>query len=298
MIELLNGLTETIHYGNSLGLRLFHNIDYEDFPQHWHMGIEMIMPVTAWYTVIAGKERYCLQEGDLIIINSGVLHGLEAPKTGERIILQFDPALLYTLKEMETLLALMPSAFCIRREEESELYRCVKKQMDQIVREYDEGKAFCEASIYGALIEMFVCIGRMMTSRNAAENAQTAQESRKDKQREYLEAVMKACDYMNHHYQEKLKLEEVAALVGFSKYHFLRIFKQCVNMTFYEYLNRRRIQCAEGLLYGTEMSVTDVAMNAGFSSMSAFDRAFKAAKGCSPSEYREKIRKVLFLENI
>ncbi|HCD46236.1 MAG TPA: hypothetical protein DEQ64_21450 [Lachnoclostridium sp.] len=77
---------------------------------------------------------------------------------------------------------------------------------------------------------------------------------------------------------------------GFSKYHFTRIFKQYMNMTFYEYLNSRRVKKAEELLYNTkEMSITDVAMGSGFSSMSTFNRTFKMIKRCSPSDYR-KIR--------
>lgn len=290
MIEILNGITETIDYGNSLGLRLFHNVEYEDYPEHWHVGIEIIMPLSTEYTVIVGNERYRLLTGDIIVINSGVLHGLAAPPDGERIILQFDPALLYTLKEMETLLALVPSVFYITPDREPDLYPFVKQQMDRIVREYDEGKTFSEAIVYAALIEMFVEIGRKVTSQNM-NNQREVKKGKTEKQMEYMEVIMKACNYINQHYQEKLNLEDTAATVGFSKFHFTRIFKQYMNMTFYEYLNKKRVKCAEGLLYSTEMSVTDVAMNSGFSSMSAFDRTFKSTNGCSPSEFRNAMSK-------
>lgn len=51
------------------------------------------------------------------------------------------------------------------------------------------------------------------------------------KQQEYIEAVLSACRYINVHYMENLSLEEVAAVSGFSKFHFTRIFKQYMNMT-------------------------------------------------------------------
>lgn len=286
MIEVLNGMTETINYGNTLGLRVFHNRVYEDFPDHWHVGIEIIMPVTSVYTVHVDQKSYVLEEGDMIIINSGVVHSLEAPPAGERIILQFDPALLYSIKDMETLLVVLPSAFCITRADG--IYSAVKKQMERMVKEYDEGNTFCEAVVYAALIEMFVDIGRVAMSQKNAGVSREVRKGKTDKQMEYLEVIMKACNYINQHYQGKLKLEDAAATVGFSKYHFTRIFKQYMNMTFYEYLNKKRVECAEGLLYSTEMSITDVAMNSGFASMSAFDRTFKAVIGCSPSEFRNK----------
>lgn len=56
-----------------------------------------------------------------------------------------------------------------------------------------------------------------------------------------------------------------------------------------EFLNERRITKAEELLYTTVLSVTDIAMQSGFSSISAFNRTFKTMKGCSPSEYRNKL---------
>ena len=284
MIEILNGMTETINYRNSLDFRLFHNVDYEDYPTHWHVGIEILMPVTENYGVIVEQKKYVLEKGDILIVNSGVPHALEAPPTGERIILQFDPALLYSLKEMETLLLLFPSVFYITKENEPELYPLVREKMAEIIREYDG------ALVYASLIEMFAGIGRKIRERSIEDTEmRDMRRSKHDRQWEYQEVAMKACNYINQHFQEKLTLEETAKIVGFSKYHFTRVFKKYMNMTFYEYLNKKRVKCAEGLLYNTEMSITDVAMNSGFSSMSSFDRTFKALNRCSPSEFREAI---------
>lgn len=289
MIEILNGMTETINYRNALDFRLFHNVDYEDYPTHWHVGIEILMPVTENYGVIVEQKKYVLEKGDILIVNSGVPHALEAPPTGERIILQFDPALLYSLKEMETLLLLFPSVFYVTKENEPELYPLIRAKMEEIIREYDGQQSFAGALVYASLIEMFAGIGRMIRERSIEAEMRDMRRSKHDRRWEYQEVAMKACNYINQHFQEKLTLEETAKIVGFSKYHFTRVFKKYMNMTFYEYLNKKRVKCAEGLLYNTEMSITDVAMNSGFSSMSSFDRTFKALNRCSPSEFREAI---------
>lgn len=290
MIEILEGTHETINYGNPLGLRLFHNVDYEDYPEHWHTAIEIIMPISEGYNVIIGSKKYCLKEGDILIINPGVLHGLEAPPTGERIILQFSDYLLYSLKEMETLLNVLPPVLYLSEEEDTQrLYSFVKRQMDSIIVEYDEEKAFFNAVIYAKLIEIFVHIGRNVISGGRKNKNQVLRtENNPEKKKEYMETIMSACNYINQHYQEALSLEEVAEFSGFSKFHFTRIFNQCMNMTFYEYLNQKRISKAEELLSTTGESVTEIAMSSGFSSISAFNRTFKSIKGCSPSEYRGK----------
>lgn len=289
MIEILDGIHETIKYGNSLGLRLYHNMEYEDYPEHWHAGIEIIMPIRDGYQVVAGNDVFDLKEGDVLIINTSVLHSLVAPPAGERVILQFDISLLHSLKEMETLLSMLPPITCLRKEDEDQvLYTYVKKKMDRIVEEYREKQPFCEAVIYADLISMFAALGRRLAegvyTRNTGKDSGSS-----GKQKEYMETVLNACSYINHHYQENITLEQVAAISGFSKFHFTRIFKQCMDKTFYEYLNERRITKAEELLYTTVLSITDIAMNSGFSSISAFNRTFKSIKGCSPSEYRNKL---------
>ena len=283
VIEILNGMHETIDYGNSLGLRLYHNVEYEDYGDHWHTGIELIMPLKNGYTVIVGEDRAELNEGDIAVINSGVIHSLKAPPCGERIILQFDSVLLHDLKGMETLLFMMQPLIYIPKRPDSEIYRFVSEKLASVIKEYDSNNTFKEALIYANLIEIFVELGR-----REVYQIETTEKIPSAKKQVYIEAVMGACSYINSHYQENLTLEEVAAVSGFSKYHFTRIFKQYMNMTFYEYLNSKRVKRAEELLYNQEMSVTDVAMNSGFSSLSAFNRTFKNIKNCAPSDYRKQ----------
>jgi AraC-like DNA-binding protein len=97
---------------------------------------------------------------------------------------------------------------------------------------------------------------------------------------------MNICDYISDHCTEPLTLDMAADLSGFSKYHFTRLFKQFTNVSFYKYLNLKRIAKAEQLLINPDLSITDVALSSGFSSLSAFIRMFKIIKGCTPSEFR------------
>ena len=93
-------------------------------------------------------------------------------------------------------------------------------------------------------------------------------------------------EYIDTHYTEDLTLEDMADIIGFSKYHFSRLFKQYTNFTFCDYLKHRRIQAAEMLLEQPEYSITEVALQAGFPSISTFNRIFKEYKNCTPTEFR------------
>lgn len=281
MIEILNGMHETIRYTDLAQFRMYHNVEAEDYPAHWHMGIEIIMPLKNCYTVMLHKEPIMLNERDIVIINTGIIHGLKAPDWGERIIIQFDIALLNILKEFETMLFMMPSTMVFRESDENGIYPVIYRNLKNIVEEYDENKPFHEAFIYSRLIEIYGELARRELYRKEILRTDDT-----GKQLGYIGAMLRTCDYINHHFMDNITLEQAASVSGFSKFHFTRVFKQFMSMTFYEYLNQKRIQQAMMLLRNNEMSIMDIAMESGFNSISSFNRTFKGVHGRSPSSYR------------
>lgn len=268
---------------NPPAFEVFHNIETKGYPEHWHTEIEIIMPTRGAYEVVVGKESYELEEGDLIMINSGIVHGMKFVSRGERIVMLVEPGCVENQEEMETIFLRLPAIYFKKADEEDPFYLFLRSQILELAREYDREGAVMTSEICTGLKELFSEFGRKGFSDANAQNTFGAM-----KQQEYIEAVLNACSYINIHYMENLSLEEVAAVSGFSKFHFTRIFKQYMNMTFYEYLNSKRVKRAEELLYDKKMSITDVAMNSGFSSLSAFNRTFKTVKACSPSDYRRQ----------
>lgn len=87
MIEVLNGIKETVIYESIEGFKLHDNTNYEAYPEHWHTPIEIIMPLKNHYNVSNKNAFFTLQEGDILFLNSGVLHGMPSTIHGERLIL-------------------------------------------------------------------------------------------------------------------------------------------------------------------------------------------------------------------
>ena len=107
------------------------------------------------------------------------------------------------------------------------------------------------------------------------------------------EYVCLAIDYISENFMNSISLDELSALCGLSKYHFLRIFKQVTNYTPTVYINRIRCNYAKQLLLnGT--NVTEAATASGFSDIHYFSNCFKKYKGCRPSE----VGRVSFAENL
>ncbi|MEV0475771.1 helix-turn-helix transcriptional regulator [Streptomyces prunicolor] len=94
-------------------------------------------------------------------------------------------------------------------------------------------------------------------------------------------------DAMDRDWAEpELDLGVVAAHAGYSRYHFIRAFKEAYGETPGQYLTHRRIERAEEMLRSADLSVTEICHLVGFSSLGSFSAGFKARTGLTPSEYR------------
>jgi AraC-like DNA-binding protein len=96
-----------------------------------------------------------------------------------------------------------------------------------------------------------------------------------------------AKDLMDRHYAEPLSLDQVARQAGYSRFHFLRAFRDAYGETPRAYLTRRRIERARDLLRSANLTVTEICHMVGFSSLGSFSARFTELVGCSPSRYRE-----------
>jgi AraC-like DNA-binding protein len=95
-----------------------------------------------------------------------------------------------------------------------------------------------------------------------------------------------ARDLIDRAYAEPVDLNRLARRAGCSRYHFLRAFAATYGQTPGRYLTHRRIERAKELLRTANLTVTEVCMLVGFSSLGSFSSRFRAVVGQSPSEYR------------
>jgi len=100
--------------------------------------------------------------------------------------------------------------------------------------------------------------------------------------------VRKALSFIENHLDERLNLEAAAAYSGLSTSQFCKVFKETINATFTEYVNRRRIEWARRELLRPGSRVTEVAYRVGFASLSQFNRSFNRYTGEAPRDYRRR----------
>jgi len=281
LIEILNGIHEIVDYHGDFKIRIYPNREYEDYPQHWHTDTEIIMAIENGYRIIINETTYNLEQEDIIVIPPGELHQLFAPPTGYRIILQFDGTLLYNLSGFNSAFHMFRPCVTVTPSFMPELHSELSMLIKNITAEYFSTLPFREAAAYSMLIRFFTTLGRNVIGSN-----DRFSNLKKQKQHGYIDLFFNVCNYINDHCTENIKMDDIADIAGFSKYHFARLFKEVMNVSCYEYLINRRIMFAENLLIEPDLTITQVAMKSGFSSLATFNRVFKAKNRCTPTEYK------------
>src|ERR1700677_2008908 len=121
---------------------------------------------------------------------------------------------------------------------------------------------------------------------------------------EYARRINRVIDYLRGNLDRQVKLEELAKVACFSKFHFHRIFSAVSGETLNNFTNRLRLEKAARLLRYSDQSLTDIALDCGFSSSATFSRTFRSGYDISPSQFRKsgqikksKICKELFPED-
>jgi AraC-like DNA-binding protein/ligand-binding sensor protein len=102
-------------------------------------------------------------------------------------------------------------------------------------------------------------------------------------------AITKARQYIMEHQGEELSLTQVSHAVHMSAFYFCKMFKKATDLTFTDYLARVRVETVKKLLLNPHTRVSEAAYEAGFQSLSQFNRVFRRVGGESPSNYRDRL---------
>jgi DNA gyrase inhibitor len=107
---------------------------------------------------------------------------------------------------------------------------------------------------------------------------------------EYMLRLNRTIDYIQKHYSEKLNLTKLAAIACFSKFHFHRLFRAMVGETLNDFVQRIRLEKSVlQLTTHQNKSITEIALDCGFSSSQNFAKIFKTHYGLTPSMIRSEL---------
>ncbi len=258
-----------------------------DFASHWHTYGEFVLCLTPEKTeCTVSSEKFFLKQNDLLMIWPCELHSIESAQKGSLLIVQFPGHMLSCTSEFHMLQDFLTHRHLLSAEESPQQARQAAQFLYRIQELSASSEPFRDTRKQICLMELLLLLGQDFTppSPQGGEPAQSSHNTR------VLQKLSRACSYISQNCEKNISLEDAAAYAGFSKYHFSRIFKEYMNTSFTAYLTSQRIQKALSLFAQPELSITDAVFLSGFGSVASFNRSFKQQMGCTPSEYRSRMR--------
>jgi len=249
-----------------------------NFPPHWHDCFEVIYLRRGRVYASVDGSIHEANGGDLILINSGAIHGFfdQSPGTSIRGF-QFDItffdegfiALRDTIFGNPVLTQKgMPEALCLR----------LQNLLEEIAGEYRRREIGWHLAIKSRMCEFMLTLLRERSAIAVDAKPQTVLPGTK----RILSFVFQNFD------NEELRLEDAAEALKLNKFYFTRLFKRRTGQSFHAYLTRTRVDFAKQYLIESKMSITDAAFSAGFGSLQTFNRVFKTYTGMTPRDYRRE----------
>ena len=133
-----------------------------------------------------------------------------------------------------------------------------------IIREYRDKTIYYEESVRGYLYALVVEMMRLAEERDRSMHTHRVNEYIRD-----------ALEYVNTHYMEQVRVEDIAEASGLSESHFRRVFEDAMHMKPLDYVNLVRVDKACGLMARQDISMEEVSFRVGYQTQSTFNRNFK-----------------------
>lgn len=115
---------------------------------------------------------------------------------------------------------------------------------------------------------------------------------------DYRQHIQRVIAYIEENLTADMDNVSLAAIAGYSEYHFLRLFKEVVKMTPMDYIRKRRLTEIVKQMMNSNRSASDIAFEYGFNSKENFTRAFKSEHKILPTEFRTTKNSLKLYERI
>ncbi|MBC7958293.1 MAG: helix-turn-helix transcriptional regulator [Vallitaleaceae bacterium] len=259
---------------------------HSDIDTHTHDCVELVVILSGRAEHSIDDETYELTAGDVFVVSKNSEHGYKSVSKIKYANIMFDyQNLTENLSELmlipgfQTLFVLEPKfrkehKFESKLQLDSVSLGFVKELLNILLKEYVENNRGQEFAISTYFLTLITYLSRQFDS-----NQNTASSK--------LYRLSNAILYLQSNFLEPIHIDDVAAISYLSTRQFARVFKKSFEMSPKEYLIKLRLDYACRLMEQSHKTISEVALESGFSDISFFSRIFKSKIGVSPKIYRK-----------
>ncbi len=262
-----------------------YTVDETDVDLHWHNYYQIALCTGGSGEFVFENKTYPYEKGDIFIVDNMEKHGAFAhpgTKASFTFLIFYPQFIVHTADQKfdyEYLLPFLynPEAFCNKIDGSTNLGKKLNDLLSDIIQENRVKRPgyrhLISAKLRVVLAELIGHYGL-----GEAEHA-------------VMDRFMKlrpVIEYMELHYAENITLEQAAGMVYLSPSRFRHLFREIMHIGFKEYLIGLRYQAAKKLLAGSDLTVSEIAAQTGFSNLYSFYKLFRLHEKMSPGEYRRQ----------
>ena len=246
------------------------------FPEHRHADFEFNFCIEGEFDITVDKQLFHVSEGSTTVIPPMCAHEIPDHKNERKIVTLIVGVTLLKEAFAEFSQAIStPRIMDLTTEGRGKIRELFLECAEALGQQGTSSELLITGNIHKIL-------AYLLDQLSASENAEAQGSDYRT-----VKNIEKALDLIYYSYKAPITVEQASALTGYSKSNFCKIFKKVVGESFHQALNRRRVDNAAGLLAVTDMSVSDISAEVGFSETKSFCRVFKSFFGVTPGQYRK-----------
>ena len=251
---------------------------------HWHPYGEIVWVGAGENNLFrVNQHTYALSEGDFLLVWPMEVHEIIDADREKSLIIQLSNAFMNSLFDLQRIMHFYRNLHVLSMHAHLELVSRLRAISENMKAIYLSAAPNRELRCCMLLMEFMLTLDE--------HREEFASEIKNGDPYSYTDTathrMIMVTDYIkNNLTADDLSQSAMARLAGVNKDYFSRIFHSITGMNYNKWLNTVRLEKATELLADPDMSLTEVAMHAGFQSISSFNRVFREDKGMSPREYR------------
>ena len=239
--------------------------------KHWHTSIEIFAVFEGCMDYYINKTSYHLEPGNFVLLNSNEIHSICAPEKNRTIVLQIPLKTFEKYYTGDSYIGFSHSP----REQDEKIMKLIEN-MYQVYKKHSTGYEFKVQSQYFMLLYQLVSKYRIREIEKDVIN--------KNKKMNHLSKIT---SYIREHYKEKLSLEAVAQVFGYSSAYLSRIFLLYAQINYKDFVQNVRFENAYKEFLNSDETINEIALNNGFPNSKAFTKVFQNKLQISPSDFRK-----------
>lgn len=251
-------------------------------PWHWHEEMEIILITEGRMELRIPGETFCLEAGDMAILNGNILHYGQGALECSLQSFVFSPLLtagntnsVFFENYIHPLMK-CPEFTCFRLHHDQQADQCFSAAFEAVSGESFAYEFAVREQLSHILLKLYQFLKPNLESEGQPHTTDAAR----------VESMMA---FIHEHYAESITLNEIAASANIGEREALRCFKRSIGESPIQYLLKYRLmQSAHLLATEHQRNLSDIALACGFEAPSYYARQFKRFYQCTPREYRKK----------